>query len=73
MSTETNEQSTEYRIGMDKFIDQRNRIVAMDIPDPACSDVRDEFVLALDILTQVLTEHFLLMAESENAPKEETK
>jgi uncharacterized membrane protein len=35
--------------------------------------VRDEFVLALDILTQVLTEHFPLMAESENAPKEETK
>jgi hypothetical protein len=64
MGTGTNQQSMEYRIGLDKFIDQRNRIVGMDISDPACSDMRDQFVLALDILAQVLTEHFPLMAET---------
>ena len=64
----TNEQSNEPRIGLDKLIDQRNRIVAMDMPDPACSDVRDAMVLALDILTQILGEHFPLMQQSTGQP-----
>ena len=63
-----NEQVNEYRIGLDKVTDQRNRIVEMDIPDPACSDMRDAIVLALDILVQVLGEHFPLMQETRNAP-----
>jgi hypothetical protein len=52
------------RIGLDKVTDQRNRIVGMDIPDPACSDMRDGIVLAFDILVQVLEEYFPLMAET---------
>ena len=55
--TATNQQSNEYRLGLDQVVDQRNRIVAMDIPDPACSDMRDAIVLALDILLEVLGEH----------------
>jgi len=52
------------RLGLDKLIDQRNRIVATEIPDPACDHLRDEVVLAFDILTQILGEHFPLMQES---------
>lgn len=60
----TNAQHNNCRIGLDKLVDQRNRIVAAEIPDPACSGMRDSIVLAFDILTQILVEHFPLMAES---------
>lgn len=53
-----------HRTGLDKFIDQRNRIVAMDVSDPSCSELRDDIVLAFDILTQILIEHFPLMRDS---------
>lgn len=67
----TNEQVTDYRIGLDKVIDQRNRLVEINILNPACSDFRDGVVLAFDILTQVLIEHFPLLAESVNDPEKE--
>jgi len=57
----------QYLIGLDKVTEQRNRIVAMDIPDPACSDMRDEVVLAFDILVQVLQERFPLITETVGA------
>jgi hypothetical protein len=60
----TNEQVNVYRIGLDKLIDQRNRIVGREIPNPDCSDFRDDVVLAFDILTQILGEHFPLLQES---------
>ena len=52
-----------YSIGLDKFIDQRNRIVAMDV-GVRNSDLRDAIVLAFDLLTQILGEHFPLLAET---------
>jgi hypothetical protein len=57
-------QQPSYRIGLDKVIDQRNRIVSLDIPDPNCSQLRDELTLAFDILVQVLAEHVPMMAET---------
>ena len=62
--TATNQQSSEYKIGLDQLIDRRNDIVAMEISDPDCGALRDNIVFALDILTQVLIEHFPLLAES---------
>lgn len=61
---QTNQTSTEYRPGLDQVIDQRNRIVAREIPDPACSDMRDDIVLTFDILLEVLGEHFPLMSDT---------
>ena len=61
---QTNRAPTEYRPGLDQVIDQRNRIVAREIPDPACSGMRDDIVLAFDILLEVLGEHFPLMGDT---------
>jgi hypothetical protein len=61
-----NELVVQKRIGLDRVTDQRNSIAAMEVPDPAYSDMRDKIVLAFDILIQVLTEHFPLIAESDD-------
>lgn len=66
--SDPNTQHQEYRIGLDQVTDARNSLVAMEIPYPACSKMRDRIVMVFDILTQVLLEHFPLIAESSQPP-----
>lgn len=52
----------EKRIGLDAVINARNDLIAMNCADT--SAVRDQVVFVIDLLVQVLTEHFPLISET---------
>ena len=54
MGDNPNEKVEVSQMGLDEVVDQRNRVVAMDIACPDCSGLRDQLVTTLDMLMQVL-------------------